>query len=97
VLLGLVGQPPLLVLDEPLNGLDPPSAWALKQYLVERVEAGDAVLLATHAIELAERHINRALLLVEGRIRQQWSAKELADLRADPQRSLESEVVAAMG
>jgi ABC-2 type transport system ATP-binding protein len=96
ILLGLLGQPPLLVLDEPLNGLDPPSAWALKQYLVERAQAGDAVLLATHAIELAERHINRALLLIEGRIRQIWDRQALAALRNDPQRSLESEVVAAM-
>jgi len=97
VLLGLLGQPPLLLLDEPLNGLDPPSAWALKQHLVELAERGSAILLATHAIELAERHVNRALLLVDGELRKQWTAADLQRLRANPQQSLESEMVAAMG
>jgi ABC-2 type transport system ATP-binding protein len=96
VLLGLIGEPPLLLLDEPLNGLDPPSAWALKEHLVQRAAEGAAIVLATHAIELAERHVNRALLLVEGRVRRLWSAGELVDLRADPLRSLEAEMVAAM-
>lgn len=97
VLLGLIGEPPLLLLDEPLNGLDPPSAWALKEHLVRRASEGAAIVLATHAIELAERHVNRALLLVEGRVRREWNAMELNQLRADPQRSLEAEMVAAMG
>ena len=96
VLLGLLGEPPLLLLDEPLNGLDPPSALALKQHLAERARAGAAVLLATHAIAMAERHVNRALLLVDGRLRRSWSAAELDALRADPRRSLEQEMVAAM-
>lgn len=97
VLLGLIGEPPLLLLDEPLNGLDPPSAWALKGHLVELAARGTAILLATHAIELAERHVNRAVLLVEGRLRLDLDHSALADLRADPQRSLEAELVAAMG
>lgn len=96
VLLGLIGEPPLLLLDEPLNGLDPPSAWALKEHLVQRAAEGAAIVLATHAIELAERHVNRALLLVEGRVRRQWIASDLVDLRADPARSLEAEMVSAM-
>ncbi|WP_395793200.1 ATP-binding cassette domain-containing protein [Aquimonas sp.] len=97
VLLGLLGEPPLLLLDEPLNGLDPPSALALKQHLVGLAARGDtAILLATHAIEMAERHVNRAVLLVEGQLRQQWSATQLMALRTDPQRSLETEMVAAM-
>lgn len=97
VLLGLLGEPPLLLLDEPLNGLDPPSALALKQHLVGLAARGDtAILLATHAIEMAERHVNRAVLLVDGRLRQQWSAGQLMALRTDPLRSLESDMVAAM-
>ncbi len=97
VLLGLIGEPPLLLLDEPLNGLDPPSAWALKGHLVALAARGTAILLATHAIELAERHVNRALLLVEGRLRLDLDSVALAALRADPDRSLEAELVAAMG
>lgn len=97
VMLGLIGEPPLLLLDEPLNGLDPPSAWALKGHLVALAGRGTAILLATHAIELAERHVNRALLLVEGRLRLDLDGTALAALRADPDRSLEGELVAAMG
>lgn len=97
VLLGLIGEPPLLLLDEPLNGLDPPSAWALKQHLVELAARGTAILLATHAIELAERHVNRAVLLVEGRLRLDLDRSQLEQVRRDPLRSLEAELVAAMG
>lgn len=96
VLLGLIGEPPLLLLDEPLNGLDPPSAWALKGHLAERAAHGTAILLATHAIELAERHVNRAVLLVEGQVRLDLDRSALEQVRADPMRSLEAELVAAM-
>lgn len=97
ILLGLLGDPPLLLLDEPVNGLDPPAAWALKQLLADRARAGAAVLLATHAIGLAERHTTRVLLLHEGRLCRDWDRDALAALRADPARSLEAELVAAMG
>ena len=97
VLLGLIGEPPLLLLDEPLNGLDPPSAWALKRHLADLAARGTAIVLATHAIELAERHVHRAVLLVDGRLRLDLDRAALAALRADPNRSLEAELVAAMG
>lgn len=94
ILCGLIGDPPLLVLDEPLNGLDPLSAYALKQELVRRTrELGTAVLFATHALEVAERFINRAVLLLDGVIARQWSVEQLAALRANPDRSLEDEMI----
>lgn len=96
VLLGLIGEPPLLLLDEPLNGLDPPSAWALKRHLTDLAARGTAIVLATHAIELAERHVHRAVLLVDGCLRLDLDRAALAALRADPDRSLEAELVAAM-
>ena len=55
ILLGLIGTPPLLLLDEPVNGLDPLAARALKQHLRQRArEHGDTVLMATHALDVAE-------------------------------------------
>jgi ABC-2 type transport system ATP-binding protein len=94
ILCGLMGDPPVLVLDEPLNGLDPLSAYALKQELVRRTrELGTAVLFATHALEVAERFINRAVLLLDGVIARQWSVEQLAGLRANPDRSLEDEMI----
>ncbi|MGH8192584.1 MAG: ABC transporter ATP-binding protein, partial [Rhodanobacteraceae bacterium] len=90
ILLGLIGEPPLLLLDEPFNGLDPRSALAFKQHLVGLVTGGRAsVLLATHSLDVVERYATKALLLIEGRLRHAWDANELAALRADPQRSLE--------
>jgi ABC-2 type transport system ATP-binding protein len=94
ILLGLVGAPPLIVLDEPMNGLDPVSAWAIKQHLVTLTrERGCAVLLATHALEVAERFITRAQLLLEGRCARHWDEQQLIAIRHDPQRSLEQAMV----
>ena len=97
ILLGLIGEPPLLVLDEPLNGLDPVSAYALKQHLVTLTrERGTAVLLATHALEVAERFITRAALLVEGRLARHWDTPALDLIRHDPAHSLEQAMVEAL-
>jgi ABC-2 type transport system ATP-binding protein len=97
ILLGLIGEPPLVVLDEPLNGLDPVSAYALKQHLVALTrEQGTAVLLATHALEVAERFITRAVLLVEGRILREWDTPALDRIRHDPEHSLEQAMVEAL-
>lgn len=97
ILLGLVGSPPLIVLDEPMNGLDPVSAWAIKQHLVTLTrERGCAVLLATHALEVAERFITRAQLLLEGRCARHWDEPQLIAIRHDPTRSLEQAMVEAL-
>ena len=84
------------MLDEPLNGLDPISAYALKQHLVELTQRGTAVLLATHALDVAERFITRAALLIEGRIARHWLAADLAAIRSDASRSLEQAMVEAL-
>ncbi|HEY0502989.1 MAG TPA: ABC transporter ATP-binding protein [Lysobacter sp.] len=97
IVLGLLGEPPLLVLDEPLNGLDPLSAHALKEHLRRLCgEQGTAVLLATHALDIAERYINRAMLMVDGAIRRDWSSRELKAIGEDPDHSLERAMVEAM-
>jgi ABC-2 type transport system ATP-binding protein len=76
LLLALLGNPDLLVLDESLNGLDPASARTVKQHLHQRVAQGRAgVLLATHALDLLERHADRAALLVEGRLLRTWDSR----------------------
>lgn len=96
ILLGLMGEPPVLLLDEPLNGLDPRSALALKIELQRRAEQGACVVLATHALEVAERFVNRAVLLVDGAVGGEWSRSEIAAIRGDPARSLEASMAAAM-
>lgn len=98
ILLGLIGEPPLLLLDEPFNGLDPRSALAFKRHIAALVARGDAgVLLATHSLDIAERQASRVVLLMEGRVRRSWGAGELAAMRGHPGRSLESAMAEACG
>lgn len=92
VVLALLGDPPLLLLDEVLNGLDPLSAYALKQVLRERADAGAAVLLATHGLEVAERFLDRAVLLLDGVIAADWNRADLVRLRNEGE-GLEAAVV----
>jgi len=65
----LVGDPALLVLDEPTNGLDEPGIVALASLLEARRAAGCAVVLATHDTRFAERIGARVLQLSAGRLR----------------------------
>jgi ABC-2 type transport system ATP-binding protein len=98
ILLGLLGQPPLLLLDEPFNGLDPRSALAFKSHLIALVAQGDrSVLLATHSLDIAERHATRVVLLMEGRVRHAWNAPELTAMRGHPAHSLEDAMAEASG
>lgn len=86
VLLALVGAPHLIVLDEAFNGLDPASAGILKRHLRRLLdERRAAVLLATHALDIAEHHADRVALMLGGRIVRVWSAEEIAARRSSGQ------------
>jgi cobalt/nickel transport system ATP-binding protein len=61
----LVSDPPLLLLDEPSSGLDPPSKQALAQLLLG---FGAAMVIATHDLDFARRLSTRYLMLDGGRI-----------------------------
>jgi len=64
----LLGRPPLLVLDESLNGLDPRAAAELKSMLRAHCEQGGAVVIAGHVLETMERLCSRVVLLHRGRV-----------------------------
>lgn len=64
----LLGDPAVLVLDESLNGLDPPSAAKVKRLLRERVDRGATVLLSTHVVDTVERVADRVVMLAHGRL-----------------------------
>lgn len=63
----LVAEAPILLLDEPTSGLDIGHALALYRELRGVADAGAAVLLAEHDLELARRHADDAVLLDHGR------------------------------
>jgi ABC-2 type transport system ATP-binding protein len=97
IVLGLLGRPPLLILDEPLNGLDPMSAYALKNHLQHLTrDFGTAVILATHSLDVAERYITKAVLLMDGSVFRTWNVEEIQMIRGDAARSLEQEMVTAL-
>jgi ABC-2 type transport system ATP-binding protein len=84
VLLSLIGDPRLIVLDEAFNGLDPASALVLKRHLRARLrESGASLLLATHALDIVERHADRAALLLDGTLRREWDRSEIGSCAAD--------------
>jgi ABC-2 type transport system ATP-binding protein len=85
----LLHEPPLLMLDEPLQGLDPKGARALKDLLRERAAAGCGVLVSTHLLEVAERLCDRVVILHLGRKRAEGS---LDSLRAPGSRATLEEV-----
>jgi ABC-2 type transport system ATP-binding protein len=64
----VVSDPKVLILDEALNGLDPPSAARVKDFLQARCANGTAVLLSTHVLETVERIADRVVMLAHGRV-----------------------------
>ncbi len=64
----LLHDPALLMLDEPLVGLDPQGARVLKDLLRERATRGLGVLVSTHLLDVAERLCDRVVILRRGRV-----------------------------
>jgi ABC-2 type transport system ATP-binding protein len=64
----LVARPPVVVLDEALNGLDPPSAARVVALLRTRASEGAAIVLSTHVVEIVERVATRVVVLEHGRV-----------------------------
>ncbi|NOT39722.1 MAG: ABC transporter ATP-binding protein [Alphaproteobacteria bacterium] len=75
----LVHEPRLIILDEPLTGLDAGSARLVKNVLTARVRAGATVIMTTHILEIAERMADRIGVIAGGRLIAEGT---LAELRA---------------
>src|SRR6266446_5305008 len=73
----LVHEPRLIILDEPLTGLDAGSARQVKTVLRERVAAGGTVIMTTHILEVAERMADRIGVIASGRLIAQGTLEEL--------------------
>ena len=73
----LVHEPSLIVLDEPLTGLDAGSARLVKTVLREHVAAGRTVIMTTHILEVAERMADRIGVIAGGRLIAQGTLDEL--------------------
>ncbi len=73
----LVHDPRLIILDEPLSGLDAGSARQVKKVLRERVAAGCTVIMTTHILEVAERMADRIGVIAHGRLIAEGTLDEL--------------------
>jgi ABC-2 type transport system ATP-binding protein len=75
----LVHDPKLIILDEPLTGLDAGSARLVKTVLTDRVRAGCTVIMTTHILEIAERMADRIGVIAGGRLVAEGTLQELRD------------------
>ena len=72
-----VGEPDLLLLDEPTRGMDAVAKSALERMLRERARSGAATVLATHDVELAARVATRAVVHGDGEVVADGSARDV--------------------
>jgi ABC-2 type transport system ATP-binding protein len=73
----LVHEPQLIILDEPLTGLDALSARHVKGLLQARVRTGCTVIMTTHILEVAERMADRIGVIAAGRLIAEGTLDEL--------------------
>jgi ABC-2 type transport system ATP-binding protein len=83
----LIHEPDEWILDEPMTGLDPESAYELKQMMREHADKGHAVLFSTHVLEVAEKLCDRVVIIRYGHVLFEGTLDELQKLH--PESSLE--------
>jgi ABC-2 type transport system ATP-binding protein len=90
----LVHDPRLIILDEPLTGLDAVSARHVKGLLSDRVRSGCTVIMTTHILEVAERMADRIGVIAAGRLVAEGTLTELRQQNGHADTSLEDLFIA---
>jgi ABC-2 type transport system ATP-binding protein len=85
----LVHEPKLIILDEPLTGLDARAARLVKDALLARVRQGCTVIMTTHILEVAERMAERIGVISRGRLIAEGTLEELRKQSGSANTSLE--------
>jgi ABC-2 type transport system ATP-binding protein len=85
----LVHRPAVIVVDEPMVGLDPRSAKLLKELFRQFVDRGGTVLMSTHTLEVAETMCDRIAIIQKGKIAAYGTMEELRAQTSSGQMSLE--------
>src|SRR3954471_22975007 len=75
---GLVRDPPVLLFDEPLTGLDPIGIRRMRDTIVRRAKGGAVVLLSSHLLPLVQEICTRVLIMDRGRKMADGSVEQLA-------------------
>ena len=82
----LIHEPKVWILDEPLTGLDPQSAYNLKVLMREHADKGNTVFFSSHVIDVVEKVCDRIAIINKGRL---VAVDTLDNIRADENVSLE--------
>ena len=85
----LIHRPEVIVVDEPMVGLDPKGARLLKDLFRQYVNRGGTVLMSTHTLEVAETMCDRIAIMQSGRILARGTMAELREQTASGDASLE--------
>ncbi|MGN4722853.1 ABC transporter ATP-binding protein [Bacillus cereus group sp. MYBK15-3] len=75
----LVHEPDIWILDEPLTGLDPKSAYILKEMMREHADKGKIVFFSTHVLEVAEKICDRVAIINKGNLQFKGNLDEMRD------------------
>jgi len=67
----LIGDPQVLILDEPTNGLDPPGISWLRELLREQASRGRAVLVSSHLLAEVAQSVDDVVVIADGELRAQ--------------------------
>lgn len=79
----IIHEPQLLVLDEPLTGLDPKSAFKLKQLMRAHCDKGNTVFFSSHVLDVVEKVCDRVGIISKGRLVAVGTVDELKRMRDD--------------
>lgn len=85
----LISDPKLFILDEPMVGLDPKSAFNLKEIMRKMCDEGKTVFFSTHVLEVAEKLCDRIAIINKGKIVAMGTMEELR-AHAEERESLEN-------
>ena len=85
----LVHQPPVLLLDEPLSGLDAKSGRIVKDLLLLHTQKGGAVLFSTHIMEVAEHLCTKIGIIYQGKIVAEGTLEQLKNKTGNKNETLE--------
>lgn len=79
----LVHEPKLWVLDEPMTGLDPQSAFELKELMRAHCEKGNTVFFSTHVLDVAEKICDRVGIILKGKLVTVGTMREVKEKSKD--------------
>jgi ABC-2 type transport system ATP-binding protein len=91
IAIGLLADPPALLLDEPSSSLDPRQRERLWAFIGGLAHKGTTIVYSTHNVTEAERHADRVLVLADGELLFTGSPRELEDEVGASERDLDFE------